>query len=255
MSTATIEPIPFTRLLSIELRKMFDTRSGFWLMASIVILSVLASVATLIFEDPAHLVYEDFATAIGVPMSIILPVVGVLSVTSEWSQRTALTTFTLVPSRGRVIAAKFVNVVLIGIVSMVVAIVVGALANLVGSAIAGIDPVWDSSLREMGQIALAGVAGMLVGFTLGVVVRSSAAAIVAYFVFKFVLPGISGALASVQQWWFDHSAWFDLNSAMFQLYDQHLSGTEWAQFGVTSIIWVVVPLAVGLRLLLRAEVK
>ena len=33
----TIAPIPLTRLMGVELRKMFDTRAGFWLMASIVI--------------------------------------------------------------------------------------------------------------------------------------------------------------------------------------------------------------------------
>ena len=41
-------------------------------------------------------------------MGILLPVLGILLVTSEWSQRTAMVTFTLEPSRSRVIAAKFV---------------------------------------------------------------------------------------------------------------------------------------------------
>lgn len=35
-----------------------------------------------------------------------MPVVGILLVTSEWSQRTAITTFTLVPQHGRVLTAK-----------------------------------------------------------------------------------------------------------------------------------------------------
>ena len=39
-------------------------------------------------------------------MTIILPMIAILSVTSEWSQRSGLTTFTLVPHRGRVILAK-----------------------------------------------------------------------------------------------------------------------------------------------------
>ena len=46
MSTATVETIdtarpgvPLGRLVKVELRKMFDTRSGFWLMMSIVILA------------------------------------------------------------------------------------------------------------------------------------------------------------------------------------------------------------------------
>ena len=32
-----------TRIVGVELRKMFDTRSGFWLMASIGILAVIAT--------------------------------------------------------------------------------------------------------------------------------------------------------------------------------------------------------------------
>jgi ABC-2 type transport system permease protein len=37
---ATVKPIPLTRITAVELRKMFDTRSGFWLIASIAITSV-----------------------------------------------------------------------------------------------------------------------------------------------------------------------------------------------------------------------
>ena len=40
------------------------------------------------------------------PRCNLLPVVGILLVSSEWSQRTAQVSFTLVPRRPRVIAAK-----------------------------------------------------------------------------------------------------------------------------------------------------
>ena len=63
--------------------------------------------------------------------------IALLSVTSEWSQRSGLTTFTLVPHRGRVIAAKASRAVAVGVASMVFAFAVGALGNVVGSAIAG----------------------------------------------------------------------------------------------------------------------
>ena len=35
--------VPLTRVTQVELRKMFDTRSGFWLIASIAISAVLAT--------------------------------------------------------------------------------------------------------------------------------------------------------------------------------------------------------------------
>jgi hypothetical protein len=109
-------PIPFTRILGVELRKMFDTRSGYWLMASIIGLSVIATGAVILFGSDSDIDYETFASAVGVPMTVILPMIAVLSVSSEWSQRSALTTFTLVPSRTRVIAAKALLTIAIGVV-------------------------------------------------------------------------------------------------------------------------------------------
>ena len=43
---------------------MFDTRSGFWLMASIVIVNVLATAAVVTFAPDEGLTYENFAAAI-----------------------------------------------------------------------------------------------------------------------------------------------------------------------------------------------
>ncbi|MEQ6902322.1 ABC transporter permease [Nocardioides sp. YIM 152588] len=249
-------PIPTSRVLGVELRKMFDTRSGFWLMVSIVLLSITATAAVIIFSAREDLTYGTFAAAIGIPMSVVLPMVAILSVTSEWSQRTGLTTFTLVPSRGRVIGAKAALAVAIAAVSMVVALGVGAVGNLVGTAIAGVDPVWDISAREFGQIVLANELVMLVGFTLGVLLRNSAAGIIGYFVWSFVIPGISAALEGVQQWWLDNAAWFELNTATYPLFDGlHLTGQMWAQLAVTTTLWVALPLAVGVWTLLRSEVK
>ncbi len=248
-------PIPFGRIVGVELRKMFDTRSGFWLLASIAIASVLATGAVILFAPDSELTYETFASAIGFPMSVILPIIAILSVTSEWSQRSALTTFTLVTHRGRVIAAKAVCTVAIGVVSMLLAGAVGALGNVVGTAIAGVHTTWNVSLLEIAHIILASVLGMVVGFTLGALIRNSAGAIVAYFVFSLVLPGISSALASSQEWWRDNGPWFDFNYAASGLYEGSMSGEQWAQLGTTTAIWVVVPLVIGLVTMLRSEVK
>ena len=107
-------PIPFRTIVGVELRKAFDTRSGFWLMVAIAAAGVLATGAVLAFASDSDLTYDNFAGAIGVPMTILLPVVAILAVTGEWSQRAGLTTFTLVPHRGRVIRAKLVVTIAIG---------------------------------------------------------------------------------------------------------------------------------------------
>lgn len=80
------------RLSGVELRKMLGTRAGFWLMASIVISALLATVAVILIAPNEDIAYVSFATARGFPMTVILPLIAVLSVTSEWSQRTGLST-------------------------------------------------------------------------------------------------------------------------------------------------------------------
>ena len=102
----TPKRIPLTRVIAVELRKMFNTRSGFWLMASIVIAGVGTTVGIILLAPTSELTYYTFARAIGFPMAIILPMIAILAITGEWSQRSGLTTFTLVPRRNRVIAAK-----------------------------------------------------------------------------------------------------------------------------------------------------
>jgi ABC-2 type transport system permease protein len=250
-----VPPISLGRVVGVELRKMFDTRAGFWMLMSVAILSVLATGAAILFAPDADVDFELFASAIGVPMSVILPMIAILSVTGEYTQRTGLTTYTMVPRRGRTIAAKGIAAVLVGVVSMFVALGIGALGNVVGSAIMGVDTVWNITVSEFSLIVLAQVLGMTVGFMLGVLLRSSAAAIVTYFVYSLVLPGLLMLLAGVQSWFADLQPWVDFNMASSRLFDQTMTGEYWAQLGTSGLIWLVAPLAVGLALVMRSEVK
>ena len=247
--------IPLQRLVGVELRKMFDTRSGFWLMASIVITSVLATAAIIVFAPDDQLTFDNFAAAVGAPMTVILPMIGILAVTSEWSQRSGLTTFTLVPHRGRVLGAKFLAAVGVGVVSMVVALLVGVLGTVVGSAIAGVDPVWDVSASHFGLIVVGSVLGMLFGFMLGLLIRNSAGAIVTYFVYTLVLPPLLGLLAANQKWFADLQPWADYGYAQRPLFDGSLTSAQWQHLAVSGFIWFLVPLAIGLAVVRRAEVK
>lgn len=248
-------PIPFGRVLLVELRKMFDTRAGFWLLASIAIAATVATTLTVLLGNRDSLTFDSFAAAVGSPMTVILPVVGILAVTSEWSQRTALSTFTLLPSRRKVIGAKLIDVLAIGAVAIAAAIAIGAVGNQVTAWVTGNDAIWDITTVGLAKILLANEMGMLLGFTLGLLFRSSPAAVVGYFVVNLVLPGISGALAGSQRWWAENAGWFDLNQTRFLLFDTPLTHEQWLQLGVTSVIWIVVPFLIGLRLVLRSEIK
>lgn len=252
----TPAPIPMTRLVAVEARKSFDTRSGFWLLAGVGITAVLATLATIAFAPDDAITYDSFGAAIGIPMAVLLPIIAILSVTSEWSQRSGLTTFTLVPHRGRIIGAKLVVALGVGLASMLVAFAVGALGNVVGAMIAGVDTVWDIDSASFATLILFQLINMLIGFTLGVLFRSSAVAIVGYFVYSFVLVTLAEVLAATQDWFADLRPWVDFNYAQGALTDgASMTGEAWAQLGVTGLVWLAVPLAIGLWSVLRSEVK
>jgi ABC-2 type transport system permease protein len=249
--------VSLTRVTQVELRKMFNTRSGFWLIASIAISAVLASVGVILWAADDELTYSTFATAIRFPVVIILPLIAVLAVTSEWSQRTGLTTFTLIPHRSRIIMAKAVASVLIAVAAMVLTFAVGALGNLASAAATGTALVWDVTLTQCLYYVLGMVLSLLTGFMLGVLIRTSTGAIVAYFVLTFVLPTICGLFAESQRWFRDLQPWVDIQFAQSGLFvfEGALTGEQWANIAFTAVTWLFVPMAVGLAFVTRAEVK
>jgi ABC-2 type transport system permease protein len=255
--TRVIHRVPLVRITRVELRKMFDTRSGFWLLASVAITAFIATVAIILFAPNEELTYSTFVSAIGFPMAVLLPLVAILAVTGEWSQRSGLTTFTLIPHRYRIITAKALCSVLVGIVSVLLAFVIGALGNIFNAAVTSASLVWDVTFTEGFYFVFGNVLGLLIGFMLGILIRASAGAIAVYFVYSFLLPTIFAVLATNQNWFKDLQPWVDVTYAQGFLFafDGALTGAQWAHIAVTGVIWMVVPLAIGLAFVTRAEVK
>jgi ABC-2 type transport system permease protein len=247
--------IPLARIVTTELRKMFDTRSGFWLLVSIGILALLATAAVIVFASHDQLTYSTFTSAVNIPMTVVLPVIAILSVTGEWSQRTGLTTFTLVPHRGRVVAAKAIASVGVAVVTIPLALGIGAVGNLVGTGLAGTHPVWDLPVVNLATIVLGGVLSLLFGFMLGVLIRNSVGALVAYFVYQFLLPTLALYLAAAQPWFRALQPWVDFDHAQSSLFNGVLTSHQWTQLAVTGAIWLIIPMTIGLTLVTKADVK
>ena len=254
-STRTSGRVPLARLVRVELRKSFDTSSGRWLLASLGLAAVLTTGAIIAWAPTSQLAYSQFTLAIGVPMTIILPIIAVLSVTSEWSQRSGLTTFTLVPHRGRVVLAKAVAAVLVTVPATAVAFAVGAVGNVVGTMVADVPSVWDQSLVDVGYFAAGQTLLLLVGFVLGALIRNSSGAIVAYMLYGFVVPGLLAFLAFNQDWFADARPWVDARYSQDALLRGELAGDGWSHLAVTSLVWLVVPMVVAVVKVLRSEVK
>ena len=137
----------------------------------------------------------------GAGPAILLPIVGILAVTSEWSQRTTLTTFVLVPQRWRVVAAKVLAGLAIGALSVLVCLA----AALVAAAVSGAPGGWDLDLRTGLYQALSQMLGILGGTAFGMLFLSSPVAIVAY----FALPTAWGITAELVSALREAGQWLD----------------------------------------------
>src|SRR6478609_4964169 len=130
---------PFHRLVRVELRKSYDTRAGFWLLASIALIVLAAEIIVLsiVTVQNEAIAFGDFIGVAAFLTSFLLPVLGIMVLTTEWSQRSAMVTFALEPRRPLVIAAKALVGVLLTLATVVISIVVGLVCNLLYGLIEG----------------------------------------------------------------------------------------------------------------------
>ena len=243
------KPVPLGRLIKVEMRKMLDTRAGLWLIIAIIAITALI---TVIFFFAAHDSDRTFINYMGVmatPQGFLLPVLGILLVTQEWSQRTGMVTFTLEPHRAKVIWAKVLAALAFGLIAVVLAIALAALFT----SFSGAPDAWKNiGLDDVGKFALLQVSGVLQGLAFGLIFLNSAAAIVTY----FVLPIAFSIVTSIWTALKDVQPWIDLGTSQQPLFSgDSMSGKEWSQLLVGTLIWVVLPFAVGLWRVLRAELK
>lgn len=250
-------PLPFGRLVRVELRKMADTRAGRWLLISIAALTALVLVIQLsvVLVQDLTVEFRDFMIAMNTPMGVLLPVLGVMCVTSEWSQRTAMVTFTLEPSRLKLVGAKFVATMLIAVAAVVVGMALSVAANLLYGALSGNDVIWGFGAPDVFYVFLLHVFGMATGFAFGTLFLNTPAGIVVYFVYSFVLPPLFALGAALMNWFEALQPWIDFADAQNPLIDGTIAGKEWAHLAVSGLIWLVLPLVLGLWRVLRAEVK
>ena len=254
--TAT-EHVPMSRLAAVELRKALDTRAGRWFAASIVALVLLVLTIYALAAGDTEKNYEDFISIAGFVLGYFLPILIIMLVTSESSQRNGLVTFALEPRRSRIVVAKLLAGLILAACVMVLAALMAVIATLFGSLTGG-TPEWgvDGNLIFNGFV-LANVIAVLVGFAIATLLMNTPGAIVAYFVYTFILPTAVGILSELSEGFEKVAPWIDFNTAQMPLFEGNYmpNGEEWAQLAVTGTIWLIIPLFLGIQRLLRIEFK
>jgi ABC-2 type transport system permease protein len=252
--------VPMARLAKVEFRKALDTRAGRWfiisILALVVVVEVIYSFAANATDDQSKN-FQDYVQISGFVLGYFLPIIIIMLVTSEASQRNGLVTFTLEPQRSRVVVAKFIAGLVLGASVLVTAFVLAGLGTLFGIVTGG-SPEWslDGHLLFNGFV-LSNLIGIFVGFAIGMLIMNTAGAIVAYFAYSLILPTAVGILSAISDGFEKVAPWIEFNTAQTPLFDGDYTptGEEWAQIAVAGTIWLVIPLALGIWRLMRIEFK
>lgn len=250
-------PVGFGRLVGVELRKMTDTRAGKWLLGASLALMLLIAVAISFQSDVRE--NPDFGTFLStsvVALKYILPIIGVLGVTSEWSQRTGLVTFALEPRRTRVGFAKWLAALIMGAIVIAFTIAMAALMTVIVSALAGHDADWSFGADRVGWFVMIFLLFVSMGVAFGLLIQNTPAAICA-FLFIPILYSIVTSMPALEGF----GEWTDPNQNLFSLLDD--SGDDnpykvvdpWPKILVGQLIWLVLPMVLGFIRLNRREVK
>lgn len=240
-AAAAIPRPALPRLVAVEWRKMLDTRASLWLL----VITALGVVGIAIAQAAAATGSDAeagsiFQTSCGIA-SILLPILAILLVTSEWSQRSGLITFALVPVRSRVIVAKIGAVVLLVGLAVAIALPVALACG------AGIGSGAAISGTEVAQGALYMLISVAIGFALGLLFMNSPLAIVLFFAAPIVISLVGAISASIS----DVTVWIDQSELPDLISD---ASVDWGRIGVTALFWVALPLAGGLIRLHRSDI-
>ncbi|HWU20018.1 MAG TPA: ABC transporter permease [Nocardioides sp.] len=269
--------VPFSRLVRTESRKLVDTRGGLWLLGIssgllLLVFGIVLLVCGLSSSSPAA---RDWLSILTIPVAMLVPVLAITIVTQEWGQRTAMTTFCLEPSRLRVILAKLVSVTILGVATILLALVLVPVGNVLGAGLAGSTATWNITTSDIVIALLTQVLYLLMGFGLGLLLLSSPGALAIYYVYGWILeggviiPGIMYVLWIATGWGHSLFPWISMRIAMLPFGIDDSTRDDLASHGlsldtgalgiahiVTSVLlWVGLPLGLGMWRVLRAELK
>jgi ABC-type transport system involved in multi-copper enzyme maturation permease subunit len=243
--------VPMQRLVHVELRKMVDTKAGRWMLIVMSSISLVVVGALLIWGESDEMTYGNFLGFTALPLAMLLPILGIMAATAEWSQRTGLVTFTLEPRRGRVVIAKVVAALILGLVVTAAAFVFAALANVIGAGVGDGSGAWDVTWKVGLGVVLGFAIYVLQGLAFGFVFLNTPFAIVA----SLLLPTVWTIAVSLVSSLAEPSKWLDLNQVTEPLFSGSMSGENWGQLSTSFGVWVLVPLLLGAWRVMHREVK
>jgi hypothetical protein len=241
------DPIRFPKLLRVEWGKSIDTRAARWLLAVIALLTASAATVPLFLPQEMQQNWPSYLAMTGLVLALLLPLVSIMTLTSEWGQRSVLVTFTQEPRRQRVVAAKVLSGLVLALLGSAFAFGICAAAMAVSDAM-GRSVTWSMDWTHITGYMLFVVANTLMGMAFGALLLNTPAAIVLF----LVLPTLWTVLSF--GWLEDLGRWLDTAQTYRYILESDWDGHT-GPILVSLAVWVVLPLALGTLRTLRREVS
>jgi hypothetical protein len=192
-------------LVRVELRKLATIRGPAVIAAAasaLVIVFAVFAVTTAGQGDAPPLGPETLPGFLRSPaqlLGFVALLLGVMAMAGEWTHRTVTRTFLLTPARRRVVTAKMLTGVLVGVGISVLALTLGLLVVLPvlvtkGIALSAVASA-EAALATIGISALYA----LMGVALGVLTRNQTVALVAALLWSLVLENVVPILVRAPQ--------------------------------------------------------
>ena len=188
-----------TALLASEVAKLRTVRVPY-VFIGIVILLAVGSAAIFVIsdsldgEEDAWLMLAQGANF----GNILATILGILIVTNEYRHGTITSTFLVEPARERVLIAKLVAAILTGLVFALVAYVVALAVAIPWQAARGEGLELDGSIIEaLARLVASYVIACALGIGVGAIIQNQVGAIVATFVWFFVVEAVISTVAGL----------------------------------------------------------
>jgi len=242
---STAGPIPFSRLVRVEWAKATDTRAARWLLALTALSTAGIMLAPVLVPTTFDQTYASYLRVAALGVTILLPVVAILMLTGEWSQRSVMTTFTQEPRRIRVLNAKLAaSIVLTGGGAVFGGLVTAAGLGLAAASGRALQA--DLTVGAITGYLLFVLLNVLAGVALGALLQSSATAIAACFALPAALAVLGTASTLV-------SDWIDMSTTWIWVLENDWAGHV-PQISFSIVFWVAAPLAAGVLRTIRRDV-
>ncbi|MFC0314821.1 ABC transporter permease [Gordonia phosphorivorans] len=259
MTAKGIDPglatIPFWRTVLVELRKAVGTR-GPWIVLGVMAL-VWCGVGVVGLSVGVPASFGGLLSSFGLMTRIFVGVLAILLVTTEWGQRSVVTTFALEPRRERVILAKLSAALLLAVAFFAV---MSVLATVITALRGG---AFDDAARALRGDGVRTLFDVLMAFAIALAVLNTAGAMVTYLVLpEVIVPTLLflGSLGSAADrpgggLYGTLAPWVYPREALAGISEAAPGAQDWAQVLVCAVIWIGLPGVLGVYRVMTAEVK